>query len=230
MTLALPVAERGGQCDIEFRADGTVYKLSQKTFTESGANRVADLLWRYADALASEPVPSAAFRGAEVVPDDAEPHRFRVAHSMDIVFGESIKSLPDLERRQAISFIIGDISSMSLLSPVSRPGALQVPLDAANPKNWHMNGSTPTLIDIYMPLVRSRSGRIAYFEGQQASSRSDNQLGDLRLLVPDLLLRAYSLEQNPGDLEQWAVQILGEAAMPPSVRPTVESAVAAYVR
>lgn len=144
----LPILESGSAAGVVIYGDHVV-KTSNRRVTAEEVLAERRHLVAYADALEREPIAVAPLSAVAVLRDG---DRYRLSYMQELVRGPSVARLPEEERRQAVAQIVGRICLMSTLEQA--PDVLQVGIDAVT-RNWHIAADgTPTLTDIYRPLVR----------------------------------------------------------------------------
>ncbi len=224
----MPVPEMGFCTDLVFEGD-LVIKTDKIVRPHTQAEQIHDNLIRYADALASEPIQVAAFRGAKILESGGG---YRVQYITDVVRGPSVASLPMAERRQIASTMIGDICSMSVTDD---PDELKVGIDS-KVANWHVSETgRPVLVDLYPPSVRNARGRLT--DGLRESTPSMQRYKGTKsgaitkILYSSLCLgfpepnASQRLRHMLGKRDDWCYDLL-----PSDMAPAVRSSVRAEVR
>ncbi len=217
---------RGGYCDVTL--DGKLAtKIAREGHTEEGpAREWAELLQRYVDALAGEPLPVARVHDVSVVQDDKG--LYHVRHVMDQLTGRDIHDL-DLSsaRRKVLRQLIGHLGSMSQMD--GKPGVLQVPVDGWKSTAYQFDkDGEARLVDVYPPLLRDKEGKIIVSEGLLADRiRDEQRWGSVPHMVASLALMAgaevaWQEKLSPRD---WALEALPPDGLDPATRELIEAAI-----
>lgn len=151
----LPQIEGGRRVEVAFCGDLAVKTALAGESLPDTLRTLVDLE-AYAAQLQNEPIPVAPLRGARIVGEDG---LYRVRHTMDLVRGPSVVRLEGEDRKMAVTSMVAGVSAMS---EYDGPDSLAVPIDGAA-KNWHMDGETPMLVDLYPPLNR-KGGKMPVVE------------------------------------------------------------------
>jgi len=209
---------------------GLALKTTLAELDPISAAHMATSLQTYADQLAGEPIAVAPLRDVRLVL--TERGNFRVWHSMDAVSGQSILRLPEDERRVAITEIVRSICAMSVLRGTDTLG---VPIDASA-KNWHMDGATPTLIDISPPLARDAAGVMPLVELPSNQAYWEMRYGTVHGVIAGLLYSSLNVGNQSvsplarirhllGKSEEWCYDTL-----PPDMSPLARRQVEHQIR
>ncbi|HSX34578.1 MAG TPA: hypothetical protein VLF62_02955 [Candidatus Saccharimonadales bacterium] len=152
MANQLPGFEIGTINDITVVA-GVVAKITREPLpTGDTAEALAAQLERYHTLVAAGPLAVADLVSVNVL---QRADGYHVQHSVELVEGRALSQLPEDERCVALGALVHTVEDM----PASPHGdrTLLTPLDA-KPRNFHMRGEKPVLIDVCPPFTWGDDG------------------------------------------------------------------------
>jgi hypothetical protein len=225
----LPQIEGGRRVEVVFCGDLAV-KTALDAGTADEAAVMAGRLEAYAEQLSQEPIAVAPLKEVDVIgAGDAS----RVRHSMGIIRGPSLLRLSGEDRQSAVAAILAGVCAMS---EYDGPDSLAVPIDGAA-KNWHMDGGTPTLVDVYPPLGRE-GGQLPLLETPASQRYWEYRYGTKSGAVSGILYSSLNLNAATESVRPMArvAHLLGRAdswcydTLPVGMHPLVRRRVERQVR